>query len=193
MRLQHPARPIALLAAGLLLATACQSADLSSPSVPTSSAAASGTPGGGHGLAASPNGNANAHAFDAHPSPAVCTPHDVVEVSGVFGPSGGTLVIGDDRLIIPGGALHDTVTITASRTGDSTSTVEFQPHGLHFYKPAGLVLDSDGCTIPPDGVPSVVYLGPTGEVLESIAAVYSPLWHTVAAPIEHFSGYAIAF
>ena len=33
----------------------------------------------------------------------------------------------------------------------------------------------------------------TGEVLETIYAGYDPRWHTVAASIWHFSGYAIAF
>ena len=112
---------------------------------------------------------------------------------GVFGPGGGTLVIGNSRLIIPGGALHDTVTITATTAGDSTSTVNFQPEGLRFSKPVGLILDSTGCAIDDGASPSVVYLAPDGAVLETIPAIYDPHWKAVAAPIEHFSGYAIAF
>jgi hypothetical protein len=113
--------------------------------------------------------------------------------SGVFGPAGGTLVFGNSRLVIPGGALHDTVTISATIPADSSSTVEFQPHGLQFSKPAGLILSGADCSLPEGVVPSVVYLGSAGEVLEVIDAIYDPHWKTAAAPIGHFSGYAIAF
>jgi hypothetical protein len=122
-----------------------------------------------------------------------CKASRVVVEAGVFGPAGGTLIFGDSRLIIPGGALHDTVTITATRLNDGTSTVQFHPEGLHFYKPAGLVLDGANCMLPDDGAPSIVYLGDHGEVLETIPARYDPHWKSVAAPIVHFSGYAIAF
>ncbi len=125
--------------------------------------------------------------------PVVCAKHGATVNVGVFGPSGGTLVFGNSRLVIPGGALHDTVTISATIPADSSSTVEFQPHGLQFYKPAGLVLDGSTCSLPADMAPRVVYLSDGGDVLEIIEAVYDPHWKTVAAPIVHFSGYAIAF
>jgi hypothetical protein len=127
------------------------------------------------------------------PRPVVCAIRKPLASGGVFGPSGGTLVLGNSRLIIPGGALRDTVTITATTAGDSTSTVNFQPEGLQFRKPVGLILDSTGCTIEDGASPSVVYLAPDGTVLETIPAIYDPHWKAVAAPIEHFSGYAIAF
>jgi hypothetical protein len=113
--------------------------------------------------------------------------------SGVFGPAGGTLTFGTSRLIIPGGALRDTVTITATIPDGDVSRVEFQPHGLQFAKPAGLQLDTTGCSVDDQVAPNVVYLSETGEVLETIEAVYDPRWHTIAATIWHFSGYAIAF
>ncbi len=122
-----------------------------------------------------------------------CADRRVATTSGVFGPSGGTLVFGDSRLIIPGGALTDTVTISATILDASTSRVEFQPHGLQFAKPAGLLLDTSGCVLSQDAAPTVVYLSEDGVVLEIIEAVYDPHWKTFAAPIYHFSGYAIAF
>jgi len=102
-------------------------------------------------------------------------------------------VIGGSRLIIPGGALRDTVTISGTETGDSTSTVDFQPAGLLFAKPVGLVLDGSGCDLDDSSTPSVVYVAPDGTILETIDALYDPHWRAVAAPIQHFSGYAIAF
>lgn len=112
---------------------------------------------------------------------------------GVFGPAGGTLVFGTSRLIIPPGALHDTVTISATIPGGDVSQVQFAPQGLQFAKPAGLLLDTSGCSSGDTVAPSVVYLSESGDILETIPAVYDPQWHTVAAPIWHFSGYAIAF
>ncbi len=122
----------------------------------------------------------------------VCSTQTMANGSGVFGPGGGTLVFGTSSLIIPGGALRDTITISAIVVDTTTSRVELLPHGLQFEKPVGLLLDTSGCVI--DGTaPNVVYLSESGEVLETIPAVYDPRWQTIAAPLNHFSGYAIAF
>jgi hypothetical protein len=129
----------------------------------------------------------------AEPHPVRCAPHAPILARGVFGPSGGELLIGESRLIIPGGALLDTVTISGTAVGDSSSTIEFAPHGLLFRKPAQLVLSGDGCALPTEGDARIVYLGPSGEILETIEAAYLPRWKLVAAPINHFSGYAILF
>lgn len=122
-----------------------------------------------------------------------CATHVTSADSEVFGPSGGTLTFGSSRLIIPAGALRDTVTITATIPDGDANRVEFQPHGLEFAKPAGLQLGTAGCAVDEQLVPNVVYLSETGEVLETIEAVYDPHWQTIAASIWHFSGYAIAF
>lgn len=178
-------RRAAFVAAALAAVMACHGPDAAGPSGLPATAAVS--------RQGAPGGNGKALAAGRDPKPVACRSHEVVSGSGRFGPSGGVLVFGDSRLIIPGGALHDTVTITATGVGDTTSTVNFEPEGLRFFKPVGLVLSGDGCDLPADGVPSVVYLGPDGQVLETIAATYFPRWKAVAAPIEHFSGYAIAF
>lgn len=122
----------------------------------------------------------------------VCSMQTLANGSGVFGPGGGTLVFGTSSLIIPGGALRDTVTISAIVVDTSTSRVELLPHGLVFEQPVGLLLDTSGCVID-ETAPSVVYLSESGEILETISAVYDPRWQTIAAPLKHFSGYAIAF
>ncbi|HEX5972814.1 MAG TPA: hypothetical protein VFY85_12865 [Gemmatimonadaceae bacterium] len=145
---------------------------------------------GGTGNASASGANA---ASSGAPVPVSCGARRMIQASGTFGPAGGILTFGNSSLVIPGGALRDTVTISATQLDDGSSTVRFEPHGLHFYKPAGLVLDGTGCALPADEAPSIVYLGDAGEVLETIPAYYDPHWRTVAAPIEHFSGYAIAF
>jgi hypothetical protein len=146
------------------------------------------------GASAARGGVASAHANNGQNFHATtCSTQNTVEASGVFGPAGGTLIFGSSRLIIPGGALQDTVTISATIPDGDESHVEFQPHGLQFAKPAGLLLGTAGCSIDETAVPDVVYLSESGEVLELIPAVYDPHWHTFAASIWHFSGYAIAF
>lgn len=123
----------------------------------------------------------------------VCETRVVSADSGVFGPQGGTLIFGSSRLIIPGGALRDTVTISATVPNGNAQRVEFRPNGLQFAKAAGLLLDTSGCALGSTTAPSVVYLSESGQILETIPAVYDPRWQTIAAPITHFSGYAIAF
>ncbi|HEY2067547.1 MAG TPA: hypothetical protein VGG84_16455 [Gemmatimonadaceae bacterium] len=127
------------------------------------------------------------------PNPVRCARRKSASGSGVFGPSGGTLFFGNSRLVIPGGALRTPVTITAVTPGDGTSTVHFEPEGLHFFKPAGLSLDSDGCALPSIGTLAIVYFDSEGNVLETIPAFREPRTKTVVAPIIHFSNYAIAF
>jgi hypothetical protein len=183
-------RTAALLVAALGAVVACYGAEPSAPSLRAPHTVlelrdqARGNPG------ATPR---NAGGASGTPHVVACSPRDTIVSSGVFGPAGGTLVVGGSRLIIPGGALLDTVTITAVAKGDSTSEVDFQPSGLHFAKPAGLVLDGTGCELDAATSPSVVYVAPDGSILETIEAYYDPHWKAVAAPIEHFSGYAIAF
>jgi hypothetical protein len=182
---------------GALLAIAACSGDVLAPANRFSDARPSASRG--RDVLPPRGGTANANASttnDANrggPVPVSCDGRRLVQSSGTFGPAGGTLRFGNSVLVIPGGALRDTVTISATQLDDGTSTVRFQPHGLHFYKPAGLVLDGTGCALPSDELPSIVYLGDAGEVLETISAYYDPRWRTVAAPVEHFSGYAIAF
>lgn len=179
-----------LLAVGAI--TSCDGGDLSAPSDRSIS------PDDAVALASRSDHRDAARALanlgNRKPRPVTCTPRKAMVSSGTFGPSGGMLVVGNSRLIIPGGALRATVTITASTAGDSSSTVNFAPEGLRFDKPAALILDGAGCSL---GAStrwvSIVYLATNGSILETIPAIYEPRWKAVAAPIDHFSGYAIAF
>lgn len=129
------------------------------------------------------------HLIDASGAMHGCTPRDAQYGTATIGPSGGELDVGSIRLIIPAGALTQTIQVSGTSPAGSTPTVFFEPSGLQFKKPAGLVMDASNCT----DVPSVVYLDELGVDSPPIPAVYSTWWHTVAAPIDHFSGYAVAF
>src|SRR5437762_11094026 len=133
---------------------------------------------------------------DASGSPGslvACSKRASLTDSAEFGPSGGVLVVGQNRLTIPPGALTRRVMISGTIVGDTVAFVQFQPEGLRFRKPAGLALDATGCDISDERAPDIVYLNDRGEIIQRIEATYSNAWHTIAAPIEHFSGYAIAF
>jgi hypothetical protein len=140
--------------------------------------------------------------YDGHGNPnsqharlVQCERHPTWVGSATIGPNGGQLLVGSSRVIVPPGALNKKVFITATMPAGEFVTIrfEFQPHGLVFKKPAGLILNAAGCDIPAWSSPDIVYLGENGEILERIDSYYSNHWHTVAAPIWHFSGYAIAW
>lgn len=168
---------------------ACQGGELTSsePHIPPAPASLT------RGQLGAPPGKGFAGTINNNFHAARCADRRTSSDAALFGPAGGTLVFGNSRLIIPGGALTDTVTISATIVDETTSRVELRPHGLQFAKPAGLLLSVEGCVFSPDQVPTLVYLSEDGTVLETIEAVFDPRWKTFAAPIYHFSGYAIAF
>ncbi|HEX7939720.1 MAG TPA: hypothetical protein VF483_12110 [Gemmatimonadaceae bacterium] len=121
-----------------------------------------------------------------------CESHGPASASADIGPSGGIIAVGNARLILPAGALSTTVHVTASQPGGHNAMVTFEPSGLQFKKPAGLQFDVSGCDVG-DYTPDVVYMNDEGVIVERIDAVYSNYWHQVAAPINHFSNYALAW
>ncbi|MES2179052.1 MAG: hypothetical protein V4550_14420 [Gemmatimonadota bacterium] len=181
MKTLHITRRLLLATLALGSVIACQGGDIGAPTT-----LAPATASLDKGVFSAPQGQG------VQGNAARCSSTNVISGSGVFGPAGGTLTFGDARLIIPGGALRDTVTISAQVVDPLTSHVEFSPHGLQFEKAAGLVY-SQSCVLDPSGAPSVVYLSEDGNILETIPATYDPHWKTYAAAIWHFSGYAVAF
>jgi hypothetical protein len=169
---------VATLAVGL----ACAGPDATTPS----RALAPSTdknPGGPPGSIGAP------HIIDNGAGLKGCTPRDPQYGTATIGPSGGELDVGSNRLIIPPGALTQTVQISGTSPSDATPTIYLEPHGLQFKKSAGLILDASNCT----DVPATVYINELGVVSDPMPAVYSNWWHTIAVPIDHFSGYAVAF
>ncbi|MGQ0714148.1 MAG: hypothetical protein ACT4PJ_10495, partial [Gemmatimonadaceae bacterium] len=110
--------------------------------------------------------------------------------SALIGPSGGIVRVGDNELLVPAGALLEEVMIRGEVPAETVASIRLYPAGLTFRKPAALVLDAQGCENPGPR-PKVVYLSGEGVILEEIDAVYFPQWKRVAAPIDHFSRYAL--
>lgn len=105
-----------------------------------------------------------------------------------IGSNGGILYIGQNALIIPPGALTKTVVVSGTVDAGNSFKIDFQPHGLQFKKPAGLIIDASSCNNVPN---NVVYLDEQGGIAQRITAIFSNWWHLIAAPLDHFSTYMI--
>ena len=136
------------------------------------------------------DGGGNAHAGGARLLG--CTAHDSASVSVWVGASGASIRVGNDRLVIPGGALSDSTLITATIPADTLADIHFEPHGLQFAKDVILVLSADGCSLGAETPDHVDYLDNDGNVLETLDGAFNGGSHTVTTRIHHFSSYAIA-
>jgi hypothetical protein len=124
-----------------------------------------------------------------------CERHPAYSWSGEIGPRGGSIRLGNSLVIVPSGALSQTVRITATIPEGENLMIrfDFEPSGLVFRKPAGLIFDASGCNISEWYAPDIVHINDAGEILEYLPSYYSNYWHVVAAPIWHFSGFAVAW
>lgn len=112
------------------------------------------------------------------------------QATAVIGKSGGILVIGNNVLVVPPGALRKSVLLSASIVADTIAAIDFQPEGLRFATPAFLMLDATGCP-KPAASPEVGYIDSRFEVLEELPAQYDAKQKQLTTSISHFSGYAI--
>lgn len=183
---------LAAISAGMvgISLAACNGADTTAPSRSSATASANYTTTGGaiHDGHLIPGSNGKAGlAPSASKQPLPCNVVAPLSGSAIVGPRGGTLDIGPHRLTIPAGALTVPTRISGSIDAGPTVVIHFQPTGLQFKKPAGLIFDASSC----GQVPNALYFDELGGQLEVIPAVFSNWWHTIAAPIDHFSNYAL--
>ena len=126
------------------------------------------------------------------PKVAVCDPLKPVTTSALFGPAGGTLKVGPHRLVIPAGALADTVTISGSISGAAVDAIQFAPEGLHFNVGATLTMGTESCKTLDQPTTVIVYTDDALNILETIA-VSASTSKTVSGTLWHFSQYAVAY
>ncbi|HKT60240.1 MAG TPA: hypothetical protein VJQ46_09325 [Gemmatimonadales bacterium] len=121
-----------------------------------------------------------------------CTSLPYASVSATVGPQGGTIRVGKSTLVIPRGALANTVTIKAEQMSGKVNSIRFSPEGLRFAQPAQLTMSYDNCLVI---LPTkrIVYTTETLKVLEILKSLDLRLTRMVSAPIDHFSRYAIAY
>lgn len=172
-----------LAAAALVLAAGCR--NTAPPTAVAGSSALTVNRAGGH-AASQPDEEAGTAQL------LVCSAHDSASASATVGPAGGTIQVGGDRLVVPGGALSTSTLITATVPADTLAEIHFAPHGLHFDKDVILILGTTGCSIGGTAPSHVVYLDNSGNVLETLDGTFNGGSHTVTTKIHHFSSYAIA-
>ena len=78
-----------------------------------------------------------------------CSTQPLVRTTQVVGPEGGVILVGTHRLVIPAGALEESVTITAEQVPGRVNSVRFLPEGLKFERPAALSLSYANCSPAP--------------------------------------------
>jgi hypothetical protein len=174
-------RSLALSVAAVAL-TACAGGDSTAPTTRDLRDASLRTP---TTLSASGGSTGKAAA-----QPLSCSVPTDLAGTAVIGASGGTLYVGAHRLIVPPGALKQSVTISGFVPHGTSVKMQLFPEGLEFKKTATLILDLGGCVAPSSAV-FVDYLNSSGQVQQRIQTLFSTWFNFIAAPIEHFSIYAL--
>ena len=121
-----------------------------------------------------------------------CSPQPYVSRTQVVGKSGGTIVVGTHKLVIPAGALTKNYTIRGEQVTHRVNSVRFSPEGLKFSKPAKLTLSYSNCS-PLLLLKRVVYTDELLRILELIPSLDNLRTKTVTGDIRHFSRYAVAW
>jgi hypothetical protein len=122
-----------------------------------------------------------------------CSTQPYAVATQTVGPSGGVIVVGTHKLVIPADALTSQVTIRAEQVPGATNSVRFSPEGLPFQKPASLTLSYGNCSILLSVLNKVVYTDEQLRILELLPSIDLRLDRKVTAPISHFSRYAVAW
>ncbi|HEX2635966.1 MAG TPA: hypothetical protein VHL81_02500 [Gemmatimonadales bacterium] len=122
----------------------------------------------------------------------VCRPQPYAATTGVVGREGGTIVVGQHKLVIPRGALQQNVKITAEQVRGSTNSVRFSPEGLKFKQPAQLTMSYKNCFLVL-GSKRIVYTDELLSILNVLVSKDAVKSKTVTSPIDHFSRYAVAY
>lgn len=111
-----------------------------------------------------------------------------------IGPAGGSIAVGPHKLVIPRGALSQTVRITAEIPTDPVASVRFGPAGLRFAKPAAVTLSYGHCGGLGMLLPKqVAYTTDLLAILELLRSSDDLRAKKVTGKLDHFSRYAVAY
>ncbi|RMH80942.1 MAG: hypothetical protein D6681_18445 [Calditrichaeota bacterium] len=114
--------------------------------------------------------------------------------TAVIGPAGGVLVHADHRLIIPPGALNDTIEFTFSMPLSDTLMFELGPDGTQFNLPVHLELNYDHAYT--NGLDDTTFFAvvwnPTTTTWDSVASSVNTELNFVDGTTTHLSRYAIS-
>ena len=123
-----------------------------------------------------------------------CKEQKFATTTQTVGVAGGTINVGDHKLVIPAFALDHDVTITATAPAVPRREVQFEPEGLKFDNPASLTMSYKNCSLVSQLLPKkIVYVDDGLNILELLLSLDNPLSQKVTGKLEHFSGYVVAF
>lgn len=123
-----------------------------------------------------------------------CTPLPAQTATKTIGSDGGVLQIGPHYLVVPPGALHADVTITARINSESVDAVQFQPEGLTFDRPAYLNMSYANCNLLGLLLPKrIAYTSDRLQILSFLLSVDNLFTKRVTGRLEHFSQYAVSW
>ena len=124
-----------------------------------------------------------------------CRPLPYSVSSASIGSNGGTLKFGPHTLVVPKGALRQTVTIRAEVLPGTANSVRFSPKGLGFGNGgAALTLSYSNCSGPGMLLPKqVAYTDEELYVLYLLKSVDNLVQKKVTGQLQHFSRYAVAY
>jgi hypothetical protein len=109
--------------------------------------------------------------------------------TALIGPAGGVLVRGKHQLVIPAGALNNTVKIAFSIFASPYLECELKPYGLKFIKPVRLILSYNGaCDSNLDeSALKVAYYNPQTQLGVLIPTAIDTALNTVTVELDRFA------
>jgi hypothetical protein len=122
----------------------------------------------------------------------VCSSQPYEVTRETVGYEGGIIQVGTHTLVIPRGALRRQTTITAEQMPGSTNSIRFSPEGLQFERPAVLTMSYKNCLIVLVAK-KIAYTDENLKILEVLRSIDLFGKKIVAAPIDHFSRYAVTW
>lgn len=125
-----------------------------------------------------------------------CPNEKEIQETQTIGEEGGTLRLGEHRLVLPSGAVGEPIRFTATLLADKTLKLRLQANGeetYQFKQPAALTLSYGRCEPPSDPQRlRILKIDPkTGEVVKDLDGEVNPRERTVTARLETLSIYTL--
>lgn len=124
-----------------------------------------------------------------------CTPMPAASAQKQIGPAGGSLQVGPHVLVVPAGALSQTVLIRAEAPSDVVNSVRLYPEGLQFSRVgAYLTMSYANCNLLGKLLPKrIAYTTERLNILSYLLSLDNIFQKQVTGRLEHFSRYAVAW
>ncbi len=114
--------------------------------------------------------------------------------TATIGPEGGVLIHAAHRVVIPAGALADTVTLTFSMPVSDTLMFELGPDGTQFLKPVQVIFNYDHANKSgiDEAAIQIVVWNPQTQTWDSVPSQVDTELNEVSGDTFHFSRYALS-